>query len=291
MKKILITGENSYIGMALVKWLEDYPKKFDVTSISVKGSEWQKKDFSKYDTIIHVAGLAHKKETEDNKFLYDEVNHQLVRHVSDKAESEGVKHFVFLSSMSVYGDVRGKVDETTPLSPNTYYGKSKLKAENYLQNICSDTMKIAIIRPPMVYGSGCKGNYVSLAKLARKTPIFPNITNQRSMIFIDNLCLYIEMIIENVLEGVFYPQNLELVNTSDLVKLIASNNKHQIYFTKLSNPLLRFLLNRQTVISKVFGSLYYDPKMSLLKVEELDTELVKRMKFFTETVLLTEEKI
>lgn len=288
MKKILITGENSYIGMALVKWLEDYPKKFDVTSISVKGSEWQKKDFSKYDTIIHVAGLAHKKETEDNKFLYDEVNHQLVRHVSDKAESEGVKHFVFLSSMSVYGDVRGKVDETTPLSPNTYYGKSKLKAENYLQNICSDTMKIAIIRPPMVYGSGCKGNYVSLAKLAKKTPIFPNIINQRSMIFIDNLCLYIELIISNSLEGVFCPQNREFINTSQLVSELSKVFDRHIIFTKIFNPIINMYVAKGTIFTKIFGSLYYDNLENFFSDKYINNEYKQKSVNFKESIKLTE---
>lgn len=291
MKNILITGENSYIGSSFENWFNQFPQKYEVKTISVKGKEWLDEDFSKYDTIIHVAGIAHIKETLENKQLYNEVNNILVHKIAEKAKQEGIQHFIFLSSMSVYGEVEGRVTKETKLNPNTYYGKSKLDAEEYLQSISSNKMSITIVRPPMVYGNGCKGNYISLSNISKKIIVFPNIDNKRSMIYIDNLALYMEMIVSHKLSGLFCPQNKAVVNTSEMVGLIAEYFGKKIYFTKVFNPVIRVLINRKTVFSKVFGSLYYDESLSVLGQDELDIELQSRLKDFKETIAITEGKM
>src|SRR5699024_4004170 len=91
----------------------------------------------------------------------------------------------FLSTMSVYGLNEGIINEHTPLKPKTHYGKSKLQAEERIKLLATDTFKVAIIRPPMIYGKGCKGNYQRLRKLALMTPVFPDIYNYLRMIIVN----------------------------------------------------------------------------------------------------------
>jgi len=256
MKKILITGVNSYVGNSFAEWIKDYPNDYSVDKISVRGDDWKEADFSVYDTVLHVAGIAHRKETNKNKNIYYRVNRDLTYKIAEKAKNEGVKQFIFLSTMSVYGLNTGVIDENTPLKPNNSYGESKLQAEKLLQGLDDSFFKITIIRPPMIYGKGCKGNYRRLKYLALKTPVFPNIKNKRSMIYIDNLSIFIKKIIDNFNNGVYRPQNKEYVNTSDMVQKIANIHGKKIKFIKIFNPLINNFNLR--ILNKVFGNLVYE---------------------------------
>lgn len=260
MKNILITGKNSYIGTSLENWLMREPDKYKVDTVDMKDGSWKEKDFSSYDVVFHVAGIAHIKETSDNQDLYYKVNRDLAYETAQKAKEDGVGRFIFLSSMSVYGIENGVIDKNTTLKPNTAYGKSKIEAEDLINGLQDDSFTLATLRPPMIYGKGCRGNYPRLAGLALKTPIFPKVDNKRSMIYIDNLSEFVKQIIDNRSGGLFFPQNAEYVNTSEMVRLIAEVHGKQIRMTKLFNPLLR-LLNISTV-NKVFGNLVYDMSMS-----------------------------
>ena len=260
MKKILITGKDSYIGTSLEKWLSQWPDKYTVDTVDMISDAWKEKDFSGYDVVFHVAGIAHIKETSDNQDLYYKVNRDLAYETAHKAKQEGVEQFIFLSSMSVYGIENGVIDKSTPLRPNSAYGKSKIEAEELINKLQDDSFTVATLRPPMVYGNGCRGNYPRLASLALKTPVFPKVENKRSMIYIDNLSEFVKQLIDNRSGGLFFPQNAEYVNTSEMVRLIAEAHEKKIVMTKLFNPLLR-LLNVSTV-NKVFGDLVYDMSMS-----------------------------
>ena len=260
MKKILITGKNSYIGTSLEKWLMREPNKYKVDSISIRDGLWKEKDFSQYDVVFHVAGIAHIKETSDNQDLYYKVNRDLAYETAQKAKEDGVKHFIFLSSMSVYGIENGVIDKNTSLKPNSAYGKSKIEAEELINKLEDSIFTVATLRPPMVYGKGCRGNYSRLAGLALKTPIFPKVDNKRSMIYIDNLSEFVKQLIDNRSGGLYFPQNAEYVNTSEMVRLIAEAHGKRVLMTKLFNPLLR-LMNVSTV-NKVFADLVYDMSMS-----------------------------
>lgn len=260
MKRILITGANSYIGTSFEKWVAQWPDKYSVDTVDMKDGSWKEKDFSKYDVVFHVAGIAHIKETKENQDLYYKVNRDLAYETAKKAKADGVKQFVFLSSMSVYGIETGVISKDTPLKPNSAYGKSKVEAEGFISGLASDVFKVATLRPPMVYGKGCKGNYQRLAKLAVKTPIFPDIDNKRSMIYIDNLCEFVRLLIDDCGAGLYFPQNDEYVKTSEMVKLIAEAHGKKIRMTKLFNPLLRLL--RVSTVNKVFGYLVYEQSMS-----------------------------
>lgn len=260
MKKILITGANSYVGTSLEKWLENFPTSYLTTSISVRNDSWAEKDFSAYDVVLHVAGIAHIKETKENAALYYKVNRDLAYEVAQKAKAEGVKQFIFLSSMSVYGLETGVIKKDTPLNPKSNYGRSKLQAEDLIKTLNDDLFNVAILRPPMVYGEGCKGNYTRLAGLALKTPIFPHIDNKRSMIYIENLSAFIKILIDDCKSGLFLPQNNEYVNTSEMVRSIAEAHGKRLRRTKVFNPLLRML--KTSMVNKVFGDLVYDKTLS-----------------------------
>lgn len=260
MKNILITGKNSYIGTSFENWLMREPDKYKVDTVDMKDGSWKEKDFSSYDVVFHVAGIAHIKETSDNQDLYYRVNRDLAYETAQKAKQDGVEQFIFLSSMSVYGIENGVIDKNTPLKPNSAYGKSKVEAEDLINKLQEDSFTVATLRPPMVYGKDCRGNYPRLAGLALKTPIFPQVDNKRSMIYIDNLSEFVKQLVDNRSGGLFFPQNAEYVNTSEMVRLIAEAHGKKIVMTKLFNPLLR-LLNVSTV-NKVFGDLVYDMSMS-----------------------------
>lgn len=260
MKKILITGKNSYIGTSLETVLSREPKKFQVDTVDTKNSSWKDEDFSKYDVIFHTAGIAHIKETNKNRELYFQVNTQLAVEVAQKAKLENVKQFIFLSSMSVYGVETGVINEETPLKPIGAYGESKLLAEKQILELADTEFLVAILRPPMVYGENCKGNYQKLAKLAVKMPFFPNYQNFRSMIYIGNLVFFIKDIIQKRKSGIFLPQNSEYVSTSEMVRSIAGNNNKRIYMTALFNPIIKIL--KFTTINKVFGNLIYSDSIS-----------------------------
>jgi UDP-glucose 4-epimerase len=264
MKRILITGSNSYIGTSLEKWLENSPDRYSIDSVSLRDNSWKEKDFSKYDVVFHVAGIAHIKETKENASLYYSVNRDLVYETAKRAKNDGVKQFIFLSSMSVYGIESGVIDKSSSLNPKSNYGKSKLQAEELIEPLSSRTFKIATLRPPMIYGKECKGNYSRLVKLALKLPVFPYIKNQRSMIYIDNFCEYVRLLIDDCSSGLFFPQNEEYICTSDMVKFIAEAHGKNIRMTKLFNPLIK-QLNIGTV-NKVFGNLVYEKNMSDNKI-------------------------
>lgn len=268
MKKILITGANSYIGTSFEKYIiENFPNDFSIDTLDMMDSSWRDFDFSGYDTVFHVAGIAHsdtKKITEEEKDKYYKVNTHLTIETAKKAKEYGVKQFVFMSSIIVFGSKNECITFLTTPKPDNFYGDSKLQADIGIHKLCDDLFKVVSIRPPMIYGKGSKGNYPLLSKFAKKTPIFPSFDNKRSMLYIENLCEFIRQIIENKEKGYFYPQNQVYVNTSDMVNQIALSNGRKILLTKLFNPIIKILKNHP-IIKKVFGDMYYEKGMSMYK--------------------------
>ena len=268
MRKILITGKGSYIGTHFKKYMEQWPDKYQVEELDMMDPSWKEHDFSSYDVIYHVAGLAHSTPDESQRNLYYQVNTDLAYETAKKAKDAGVKQFIFMSSIIVYGS--GKVGEDrvitkdTPLTPDNFYGDSKKQAEIKLETLMDDHFKVVILRPPMIYGPNSKGNYPMLAKLARKTPLFPNIQNKRSMLYVGNLVEFVRLMIENEEEGIFLPQNDEYSCTADLVRTIANIHHHKIWFTKLFNPIIK-LMKKETHINKMFGNLTIDKSLSNYK--------------------------
>jgi len=264
MKSILITGKNSYIGTSLESWLMREPDKYKVDTVDMKDGSWKEKDFSQYDVVFHVAGIAHVSSDPKMEDLYYKVNRDLTIEAADKAKAEGVKQFIFMSSIIVYGDSSSSkrvIDKNTIPTPSNFYGNSKLQAEEGIKDLESDDFKIVMVRPPMIYGKGSKGNYPRLANMAKKIPIFPDIVNERSMLHIDNLCEFIKVMIDHEETGLYFPQNKEYVKTSELVKTIAEVHGKKIWMAKVFNPILRLMFGIG-IVNKVFGNLVYEKSMS-----------------------------
>lgn len=283
MKNILVTGKNSYIASCFKDFIKD--SQYSVNLITVRDYSWQFTSFESYDTVIHAAALVHEnKNTADQ---YDKVNVELTFELAKKAKKEGVKHFIFLSTMSVYGLNTGHITASTPLNPNTPYGHSKAKAEDRLRALGSKEFIVTIIRPPMVYGPNCKGNFKTLYKIANIVPIFPNVNNKRSAIFIDNLSEFIKIVIDERIEGTLFPQNKEYLNTSEAISLLSETSSKRVYLSKLAGLGVNLLIFSPTV-QKAFGSLTYDPNLPGGPID-LDYNLVnfkdsiKKSAYFSKT--------
>lgn len=285
MKRVLITGKNSYIGTSLENWLMREPDKYKVDTVDMKDGSWKEKDFSQFDVVFHVAGIAHVSSDPKMEDLYYKVNRDLTIETAEKAKAEGVKQFIFMSSIIVYGDSSSSkrvIDRNTVPTPSNFYGNSKLQAEEGIKDLESDEFKIVVLRPPMIYGKGSKGNYPRLANMAKKIPVFPDIDNERSMLHIDNLCEFIKIMIDHEETGLYFPQNKEYVKTSELVKTIAEVHGKKIVMTKLFNPVLRLMFGIG-IVNKVFGNLVYEKSMS-------DYDKANyRIRTFRESIELTEE--
>ena len=272
MKKVLITGANSYIGTSFEKYIKDnYPDEFVVDTVDMTDESWRERSFAGYDSVLHVAGIAHRKETKENTQLYYEVNCDLAAETARKAKSEGVKQFVFLSSMSVYGMETGTITKESVPKPRSNYGKSKLQAEKIINGLNDETFKVCILRPPMVYGKGCKGNFNKIKKIVEKSPIFPYVKNERSMIYIDNLSSFIKICIDKNVCGLYFPQNRFYISTMDIAKNIALAMNKKIYFDYLTGLAVCFMRLFFPLAKKAFGSLIYqdisDFSLSYIVVE------------------------
>ena len=272
-KKVLITGQGSYIGTAVERWLLKDKDQYQVDTLDMQDETWRDTDFSQYDVVYHVAGIAHAdvgNVTEEQKQLYYKVNTDLTIEVVERARQAKVKQFIFMSSMIVYSGCKENfiTSETEPC-PLNFYGDSKWRADQKIQEMDAENFKVVVLRPPMIYGKGSKGNYPQLAKLASKLPVFPIVKNQRSMLHIDNLCQFVKLMIDNEEHGVFFPQNGEYSNTSDMVQMIAEVKGHRIIMIPFVGIFIKLLEKVPGKIGgltiKAFGNSSYDMSMSEYK--------------------------
>ena len=265
--KILITGKNSYIGNSFAEYAKN---SFDIQKCSLRESGWENTSWAEYDVILHVAGIAHSDishVTTEEQNRYYEVNRDLTRQVVEKAKEDGVKQFIYMSSAIVYGESSpiGQpkiISKQTDPTPANFYGDSKLQGENAILQVQSDEFQIVIIRAPMVYGKNAKGNFPKLLKLAKVSPIFPKIRNQRSMIYIENLCEFIKIVAERRLNGIFLPQNREIVSTSELVKLLAEESGKKLILVPGFQYVFKMLAHITGYVNKIFGNLEYEQEAS-----------------------------
>lgn len=266
MKKILITGAGSYIGTKVEEWLKRTPELFEVDAVDTMYDHWKKADFSQYDVVYNVAGIAHVKAAKGDEPLYYAVNRDMVIEIAKAAKAAGVKQFIHMSSMIVYKEVKtlaGKqIHRDTVPEPNGFYGDSKLQGESGIRTLADGSFKVCIMRPPMIYGPGCKGNFPKLMWLAQKTPVFPAWHNRRSMLYIDNLCEFVKQLIQHEVDGTVYPQNAEYSDTVEIVRHFAKTNGKRIWITRLLNPAIWIFGNHVRALGKMFSDSTYDMEMS-----------------------------
>lgn len=260
MKRILITGKDSYIGTHFKEYLAQYPDAYHVEELDVRDDTWKAFDFTRFDCVYHVAGIAHIKEKKENKELYDQVNRDLTIEIAKKAKEGKVKQFVFMSSMSVYGLTHTKETITikTACHPNTYYGMSKYQAEMQLRNLADNTFRVCIVRPPMVYGNNAPGNLGKLLKAVRRIHIFPTIPNQRSSITVEKLVECIKEYVDSEAQGVYLPQNDTYMCTYEIIKETMEAEGVHVCYTSVFNPVIRLLIGKSELVTKCFGDLKYE---------------------------------
>lgn len=301
-KKVLITGAGSYIGQSFINYAKkNYPDNFEIEELDLMETSWKNVSFSKYDIVYHVAGIAHAdvgKVSEEIKEKYYKVNTDLTVEVAKKAKEDGVREFIFMSSMIIYGESApyGKkkvIDENTVPMPANFYGDSKLQADVAVRTLADEKFKVIVLRPPMIYGKGSKGNYPILAKIARKLPVFPNVNNERSMLHIDNLCEFLCQILlvretnDNAI--VLIPQNAEWIKTSAMVKEIANVSGKNIIELKVLKPAV--IIGSKIpgkiggIVNKAFGNNCYAHNISVYS--DIDYQKIT----LKESIKLTEKSM
>ena len=262
----MITGANSFVGTNIEKWLIREPEQFQVDTVDTMNEAWKKADFTKYDVVFHVAGIAHVNPKLEMAPLYYKVNRDLTIEIANWAKEHGVKQFIYMSSKIVYHaskSLKGDwVRKDTKPDPNDFYGDSKLQAEKGLKGLQCNTFKVAIIRPPMIYGPGNKGNLPRLGWLAQKTPVFPAWHNKRSMLHVVNLAEFVKQITVREMSGTFFPQNAEYADTVEIVRLFAKEHGHKVWISRLFNPLVWLGAKFLPAIPKMFSDSYYVQEMS-----------------------------
>ena len=262
MRSVLLVGANSFIGKSFKRWIRDNSiLDIKLESLSLRDDTWKSFDLSKYDSVIHLAAIVHSPKAEAS--LYYEINRDLTTAFAKKAKQDGVKHFIFISTLSVYGNRSSDViDQTTVPKPNNHYGISKLEAENNILKLQDENFIVSIIRPPLVYGPHCPGNFAKIMEISRFSFVVPFVSNKRSMIFIDNLSNFLFIILKNRSSGIFIPQNSEYVCTSEILL-----NSRKIAGKKtfiLPIVLPQKVKKSINIMDKIFGNLLVDQQMSLV---------------------------
>lgn len=263
---LLITGSSGYVGS---RFIQSYNSKYSCKSFSLLSSSLESIDFSNIDAIVHCAALVHQKISYTQK-EYDAINADYPYQLAKKAKENGVRHFIFISTVAVYQE-SPRINETSPCSPTTAYGLSKLKAEELLNSLSDEHFVVSILRSPMVYGSDAPGNIASLSKLIRILPVLPfeGINNCRTFVGIDNLCALIDALLNKPLNGIFLAADDTSLSTTQLIRLIAAAMNKKVYLIKL--PFLETLLKRikPSLHNKLFGNFVID-----------NTDTKKRLEFF-----------
>ena len=288
MKKVLILGANSYIGNSFREYVkENYPGEFTVTRVSLRGNAWKEADWSEYDSILNVTGKAHAdigSLTEEEKQEYYTINCDLACEAAKKAAEDGAGQYIYLSSIIVYGDSSNgggavHITKDTKPAPSNFYGDSKWQAEQKLQALFerfkADDRKnntaLAIVRPPMIYGKNSKGNFKMLVKLADKVPVFPNVKNERSMLYVENLAEFLCLLVESQKSGVFLPQNASYVTTAQMVAAIAAAKGKKVYLCSWMDPLVALAKKMPGKIGgmagKAFSSMVIEQELSRKEID------------------------
>lgn len=278
MKKILVLGENSYIGNSFQAYVEEnYPGKIQVHRVSLRGQDWKKADWTGYDSILNVTGKAHADIgglTEEEKREYYAVNCELACAAAEKAIESGAGQYIYLSSIIVYGDSSNAgglvhITKKTVPAPSNFYGDSKWQAEQKLTELFKEkgkSTRLAVVRPPMIYGKGSKGNFQMLLKIAERAPFFPAVNNQRSMLYIENFAEFLRLLTESGKGGLFLPQNADYASTAEMIKEIGAAKGKRIHLWRWLNPLV-WLAGKVPgkiggMVHKAFGTLTVAQELS-----------------------------
>jgi nucleoside-diphosphate-sugar epimerase len=257
MKKLLITGSTGFVGSYFIN---KYKDKYQIKTFSFLKDDINTLDCDEIDVVFHLSALVHQMNGADAS-EYEKVNVRQTLDLAKKAKESGVKHFVFMSTVKVYGEETSSVyTENTICNPEDEYGKSKLKTELEILKLENENFKISILRTPIIYGYGVKANIKNLVNLVNKVPVLPfgTIENRRSMVYIGNLCHLVDVVMEQQESGIFLASDDEPLSTSRLIELIAKNLEKKVYLVKI--PFFETLLKvlKPSFHKRLYGSLEVD---------------------------------
>lgn len=266
MHNIIVTGKNSFIGNAFARRASLFPDKYSVEKLSLRAGGASDANFAGADCVLHVAGLAHVRYSDARAGEYMAINRDLAVETAARAKAAGVRQFVLLSSMIVYGKPAraGRafvVTPDTPENPENAYGQSKLEAERGVKALADGNFTVTVIRPPTVYGAGCRGNYSTVSRFARYLPLIPAAGGEKSMIYVENLAEFIRLIIDDCAGGTFYPQDARRLTTPELVEAVRAAHGKSTKRLRIFDPILN-LMGGMSVLRRIFGGMAYDMSMS-----------------------------
>lgn len=260
--KVLIVGKNSFIARRTGEWFANKATPVEIEYISVRDDSWKQKDLTGITSVIYAAAIVHRKD-EISEEIYDAVNAKQPFEFAQAAKKAGVKQFVFLSTMGVYGQDKklpkgNIVDEHTPLSPASFYGSSKLKGERLLQSLEDETFHVSIIRPSNVYGKDCKGGYISgFARITAMLPVLPRAFDEskQGMLFVDNLAELCWLAANSDCSGVYPAQDSTPVSAYDIMRAMADCICPKKMTVRVQAVLRIVQGNR--LVNKLFGGVSY----------------------------------
>ncbi|MDP2076952.1 MAG: NAD-dependent epimerase/dehydratase family protein [Sulfuricurvum sp.] len=264
--KILLTGANGFVGSYL---LDKYRLEYQIKTFSFLFDNFDSLDLRSINAIIHLSALVHQMDGA-NASEYEKVNVVQTLQLAKKAKGAGVRHFIFMSTVKVYGEESDTVyTETTPCHPRDDYGMSKLNAEQALQALEDEYFTVSIIRTPIVYGAGVKANIKNLINLIQKVPVLPfgNTNNQRSMVYIGNLCALIKSIFEQRASGIFLACDDTSLSTTQFIREITSALEKECYLVDI--PFFENLLKhlKPTFHQRLFGNLIVDNTLTKQRLQ------------------------
>lgn len=263
--KLLITGSSGFVGSYFTS---KYKEKYEIKTFSFLKDDINNLDCGDIDVVFHLSALVHQMGGASAE-EYEKVNVTQTLELAKKAKKSGTKHFVFMSTVKVYGEeTNNKYSEKSICTSEDEYGKSKLKAELELQKLEDENFKVSIIRTPIIYGYGVKANIKNLVNLVNKVSILPfgKIENKRSMVYIGNLCHLVDEVITEQKVGIFLASDDEPLSTSKLIKLISKNLDKKIYLIKI--PFFESLLKilKPSFHKRLYGSLEVDNSITKEKL-------------------------
>lgn len=261
-KTLMITGSSGFIGTNFINRFKD---DFNIIPVCLIENKPEDLDYTGVDCILHLAALVHQMNGAPEE-RYFEINTELTKRLAHKAKEAGLGHFVFYSTVKVFGydgDLNNPnfiLDKDFPCYPNEPYGRSKYEAENYLETLQSENFKIGIIRPPMVYGAGVKGNMLSLIKLVDKVPVLPFNYNEfkRSIVYIDNLLEITKNMIIEEKTGILIPQDTSGVSIKEIIEGIADGLGKKVFLFKFPSFIFKLLIRyKPNVMVRLYGGLQF----------------------------------
>lgn len=259
MKRLLVTGSSGYLGS---NFIQKYQSIYNFSFFSLLSDKLERVELNSVNAILHCAAIAHNKQKASSGD-YEKINVNYPYELAHMAKSRGVKQFIFISSVSVYGE-KEFINHKSDTNPTSAYGRSKLKAEKKLLTLNDSSFTISILRIPMIYGPKAPGNIETLTKLLNHLPIIPlgNIDNKRTFISISNVLQSINTILEKKKGGVFLLSDEESISTSKLVSILINKiGKKRILVDSI---LVKYFIKAlfPSIYNKLWGSMVIDSSLS-----------------------------